>query len=391
MGRGVIHCPFCHGFEVRDQRIAHIVTHPLGLHPATLFSHLSSRYSPVIDGIDPANRELAALRKAGANLIEAQVSRVVSGDDGLVSGLDLADGRHLDADVVVIGAPFRARIEPFVSLGLETVPHVSGFGTVVETNAMGETSVPGLYACGNVTNPSQQVLHAAADGSMVGAMAASMLAREDLESSLPSGNEADWDHRYSGEQMWSGNPNGALVAEVATMTPGRALDIGAGEGGDAVWLAEQGWTVTANDISRSGLGRVSGEAQRRNLHIRYLAADANTLHPFGSDTYDLVSAHYASIPRTPDHRAIHNTLAAVAVGGTLLVVSHDLEPMRAPIDTQTNSRAFDPDAFVRVDDFAAVIAASNDWTTEAHETRPRPAGASSHHVDDVILRCSRHR
>ena len=55
-----------------------------------------------------------------------------------------------------------------------------------------------------------------------------------------------WEDRYAGEQVWSGQPNGALVAEVTGMTPGRALDVGCGEGADAVWLAEQGWQVTAH-------------------------------------------------------------------------------------------------------------------------------------------------
>ncbi len=391
-GRGVIHCPFCHGFEVRDQRIAHIVTHPMGLHAATLFSHLSARYTLVLDSVDPANAELAVLRASGVPILEAGAKRVVTGDDGLVSALELADGRHLDTDVVVIGAPFRARIEPFIPLGIQVAAHVSGLGTIVETDAMGETAIPGLYACGNMINPGQQVLHAAANGSMVGAMAASSLAAEDLrDQAQSSGNALDWDHRYSGEQLWSGNPNGSLVNEISGMAPGRALDIGAGEGGDAVWLAEQGWAVTANDISQRGLDRVAGEAQRRRLNLRCLAADANALDPFEQASYDLVCAHYASIPRTPDNRAIQNARAAVAPGGTLLVVGHDLEPMRTAIDVDAHSRAFDADAFVRIDDFAAVIAACEDWTIETHETRPRPSGASTHHVDDVVLRCRRNR
>jgi hypothetical protein len=81
----------------------------------------------------------------------------------------------------------------------------------------------------------------------------------------------------------------------------------------------------------------------------------------------------------------------VAPGGTLLVVGHDLEPMRRPIDTTEQSRPFDADAFVRVDDVAAVVAASPDWDVEVHEKRPRPAGSASaqHHVDDVVLRARR--
>ena len=103
-----------------------------------------------------------------------------------------------------------------------------------------------------------------------------------------------------------------------------------------------------------------------------------------------MSAFYASIPRTPDNRGVSNVLDAVAPGGTLLVVSHDLAPMRTPIDTHTLSRPFDPDAYIRVEDFVAAIAGSPDWTIETHESRARPPGASSHHVNDIVLRAKHH-
>ncbi len=72
-------------------------------------------------------------------------------------------------------------------------------------------------------------------------------------------------------------------------------------------------------------------------------------------------------------------------------MSHDLEPMRSPIDTNEHSRPFDPDAYVRLDDFAAALADNSEWEIEAHEKRPRPPGAASasHHVDDLVLRARR--
>jgi hypothetical protein len=119
--------------------------------------------------------------------------------------------------------------------------------------------------------------------------------------------------------------------------------------------------------------------------------DANALDAFGSEAFDLLSAQYASIPRTPDGRGVQNLLDAVAPNGTLLLVSHDLEPMRAPIDTTTHSRAFDPDAYVRVEDVEAAIARTPGWEIEVHEKRRRPAGSAtaSHHVDDIVLRARR--
>jgi SAM-dependent methyltransferase len=215
------------------------------------------------------------------------------------------------------------------------------------------------------------------------------LAHSDIQAGTrPSATEDDWDHRYGADQMWSGNPNGTLVNEAGDLAPGRALDVGAGEGGDALWLAERGWSVTASDISQRALDRVGAEADRRGLPVECRHVDANSVDAFGAATFDLVSAQYASIPRTPDDRAIHNVLNAVVPGGTLLVVSHDLEPMRAAADIEAHSRPFDPDAYVRVDDFAAALTGSPAWEIEVHEKRPRPPGAASasHHTDDVVLR-----
>ncbi len=392
-GRDVIHCPFCHGFEVRDQRVVQIVTHPMGLHPAGLFRQLTSRLTIVLhDGVAADRPELAALRAAGVTVVDARVRRIVTGDDGRVAAVELIDGERIAADAVAIGPRFRVRAEVFASLGLRTAAHPSGLGEVVETDLTGETSVPGLYAAGNVTDPSQQVLQAAANGSRVGAMISFSLADEDIRTaSRPSANEADWDHRYSGDQLWSGNPNGTLVQEIEELAPGRALDVGAGEGGDAMWLAARGWHVTANDVSQRALDRIAAAADQRGLSIASHHADANAFHAFERGAFDLVSAQYASIPRTPDGRGVENLLAAVAPGGTLLVVGHDLEPMRAPLDTHRHSRPFDPDAYVRVDDVVAALAPSPDWDIEVHETRPRPPGAASasHHVDDVVLRARR--
>lgn len=391
-GGDVIHCPFCHGYEVRDRRIVQIISHEMGLHPAVLFHQLTEQLTLVLHaGVDADHAEVASLRAAGVVVIDGRVARLLDGADGRVSAVELDDGRRLSADVVVVGPRFRPRVEPFASLGLGVVAHPSGLGDVVETDLFGEAGVAGLYAAGNVTDPGQQVLHAAANGSRVGAMISSSLAAEDLHREVrASGHEADWDHRYSGAQLWSGNPNGTLVAEMAQQTPGEVLDVGAGEGGDAIWFAEQGWAVTANDVSSRALARVAAEAERRGHQVAILHVDANAWQPFAGRQFDLVSAQYASIPRTPDRRGVDNLLGAVRPGGTLLVVSHDIEPMRRPIDTTTHSRPFDAEAFVRVADFVEALEGSPDWLIEVHEHRPRPAGAtSSHHVDDVVLRARR--
>lgn len=392
-GRDVIQCPFCQGFESRDRRMVQIVTHPMGLPTAVLFRHLTSRLTVVLHGpVDVPDAELDALRTGGVDVRNGPVHRVTRDAGGHITDVELSDGERIETDVVVVGTSFRVRIEPFASIGLHSVAHPSGLGDVVETDATGETMVPGLFAAGNVTDPSQQIVQAAADGSQVGAMISSLLAHDDLRASVrPSANEADWDHRYSGEQIWSGNPNGTLVNEIGGMAPGRALDVGAGEGGDALWLAAQGWQVTASDVSQRALDRIDAEAKRRDLAVECHRADANTLRAFEIGAFDLVTAHYASIPRTPDGIGVRNILNSVALGGTLLIVGHDLDALHAQIDAQDHVMPFDPDAYVQIDDFAALISDSPEWDTEVSEKRRRPPGSTSasHHVEDVVLRARR--
>ena len=392
-GKDVLHCPFCHGFEVRDQRLVQIVTHPMGLHPTPLLRHLTDRLTVVLhgpEGVDEA--VVTALSAAGVSIVRDRAARIVTAEDGRLTGVELADGRTLDADAVFVGSRFHGRVEVFAAAGVATTPHPTGLGDAVAVDQSGETDVPGLFAAGNLTDPSMQVLQAAAHGSRVGAMIAFSLAGDDVQAGArPSGAECDWDHRYGGEgRTWSSNPNGTLVAEVAGLKPGRALDVGAGEGADALWLAQQGWRVTAADISGNALARVGAEADRRGLIVERLRCDANDPDVFGTDAYDLVSLQYGSFHRTPDQRGLRNLLGAVAPGGTLLVVGHDLTPFQHPVDMAAQTRMFDPGAYVGIEEIAAALAESDSWRIEIKETRPRPPGAAStHHVDDVVLRASR--
>lgn len=389
-GRDVVHCPFCHGYEVRDQRIVVLATHAAGAHQATLFRQLTDRLTVVVhDGVSPADFD--DLRASGVDVVPGSAARVVEGTDGRLEGIELTDGRRLALDALVVGPRFRSRIDAFAGVGLTTTPHPTGLGEMVDIDERGQTVVPGLYAAGNVTDPSLQVLGAAAAGSRTGAMISADLAAEDVRTvTRRSGNEVDWEHRYHGDPIWSGNPNGSLVVEAEHLAPGRALDVGAGEGADAIWLAEHGWTVTASDISERALGRIGTEAERRGLDVARLRADANAHDPFTGEVFDLVCAQYASIPRTPDDRGIGNLLGAVAPGGTLIAVGHRFDVDLASPGSPPAGGAFDVAAYVQVDDLAAA-ATSAGWVIEVHETRPRPAGAvtASQHVDDIVLRARR--
>ncbi|WP_435134967.1 class I SAM-dependent methyltransferase [Actinacidiphila sp. bgisy144] len=136
--------------------------------------------------------------------------------------------------------------------------------------------------------------------------------------------EEFWDGRYGGgERIWSGRPNEALAREVRGMAPGTALDLGCGEGGDAIWLAGQGWRVVGVDISRKALERAAAHAEDAGLtgQVEWRRHDLAADFPAGS--YDLVSAHFLHSPvEMPREAILRSAAAAVAPGGVLLVVGH---------------------------------------------------------------------
>ncbi len=112
-----------------------------------------------------------------------------------------------------------------------------------------------------------------------------------------------------------------LIAEMEGLTPGRALDIGCGIGGNAVWLAEHGWQVTATDFADAAIEKCKRLATSRGVQVEFLVADATTFQPDGQ--YDFISSFY--IQMLPDQRAKMLSIAASALapGGTLLFISHD--------------------------------------------------------------------
>ncbi len=196
-----------------------------------------------------------------------------------------------------------------------------------------------------------------------------------------------WDDRYGEDQMWSGQPNEALVREVADQTPGTALDVGCGEGADAIWLAGQGWSVDAIDVSLKALTRGERAAAALTTDVRGVDVTWRRLglEDLPNDTaYDLVSVCYPALVRG-DGTIIDTLLDAVAEGGTLLVVHH------AHIDRERAcAHGFDPDDLVRHEDILAALGPA-EWTIEEageHE-RTAPDGPGAHHTVDLILRASR--
>ena len=186
----------------------------------------------------------------------------------------------------------------------------------------------------------------------------------------PVFGEEFWDERYrSAGRVWSGNPNPQLVAEVAGRSPGRALDVGCGEGADAIWLARAGWTVVAADISGVALQRAGQHARDTDpaaaARIEWLRVDLLAAPP-APGSYDLVSAQYLQLP--PEQRTVLFKALAAAVrgGGMLLIVGHH------PSDLNTGVRRPPmPEVFYTAEEVAGLLGGS--WQVRACAARPRPA------------------
>ncbi|MDN6122778.1 MAG: class I SAM-dependent methyltransferase [Brevibacterium sp.] len=145
---------------------------------------------------------------------------------------------------------------------------------------------------------------------------------------------AAWEERYTetGDAIWSGNPNEALVATVGSLTPGRVLDVGCGEGADVIWLAEHGWEATGIDLSQTAVDRAAEAAAAKGVTASFEVADVSTWDPSGSEAgaehprrggYDLVVGCFLHT-RLPDTREelVGKVAEHVAPDGRLLLISH---------------------------------------------------------------------
>lgn len=218
-------------------------------------------------------------------------------------------------------------------------------------------------------------------------------ADESLETLREALTPAFWDERYAGsDRVWSGNPNTRLVEQVADLTPGTALDVACGEGGDAIWLARQGWKVTAVDVSEVALAKVAAHAEDAGVEDRIRIGFYDALsepRPVPRHTFDLVTVSFLHVP-VPDFPEIYRGIAeAVAPGGRLLITAHH------PHDVTSGARhdhgpglLFEPE---RVLDTLSVGAPGSPWEVEVVDTPTReqvtPDGPLE--VRDTVVRLRR--
>jgi len=196
----------------------------------------------------------------------------------------------------------------------------------------------------------------------------------------------EWDARYSEREgaRWSGRPNGRLRVEAAGLTPGKALDVGCGEGADAIWLAENGWTVTAIDISDVAVGRARSAAELAGAAVEWICGDVLQM-AFPAGSFALVSMQYPALPKAAGDVAVRTLLDTVRPGGLLLAVYHDLDDEHRE---HMKSRGIDPADYVGADDLRQLL--GDDFTVELDTVEPRiNPPPDTPHIADVVLRARR--
>lgn len=183
-GRDVVHCPYCHGWEVRDRPIGVIANGPMSVHGALLFRQWSDDIILFTHTMDAPTGEAAEkLAARGITVIGGPVAALEITDDH-ISGVRLADGTVVPRAVVTVGPRMVARSEILRKLGVEAVDHPSGAGVCVPTDAMGRTEVPGVWAAGNITDLSAQVGAAAAAGAFAAAQINADLVEEETRQAV---------------------------------------------------------------------------------------------------------------------------------------------------------------------------------------------------------------
>lgn len=192
-----------------------------------------------------------------------------------------------------------------------------------------------------------------------------------------------WDEMYRDRQApWDPEPNPFLPRDIDGLAVGAALDVGCGEGSDAVWLARQGWKVTAVDISEVALDR--GRAAESGHLVTWMRADLLAWEP-PAEAFDLVTSHFLHFPPAERARLFANLARAVRPGGVLLVVSHH------PSDLEKNiRRPPSPDLLFTADEIAALLP-PGEWEVLEADARPRMAEREGQTIEihDTVLKARR--
>ena len=182
-GRGVVHCPYCHGWEVRDEPIGILAVGPASIHQALLFRQLSEDlvYFTRGTGLDEATRARFAAR--GIRVIDTPVAEVESAAEG-ITGVRLSDGQLLPRRILAVATTMLARTDGLDGLALPMEDLPGGMGRRFASGMAGTTAVPGVWVAGNATDLTAQVGASAAAGALAGAHINADLANADTDTAV---------------------------------------------------------------------------------------------------------------------------------------------------------------------------------------------------------------
>jgi thioredoxin reductase len=184
-GRDVVHCPYCHGWELRDQAIGVLSSGPMSVHQALLFRQLSRDVIYLTHKTPPNGEQAEQLAARGIRVVDGEVASLEVVEDRL-AGVRLHDGTVIDRDALVVAPRMVARAGFLADLGLRATEHPSGLGEHIAADPTGRTDVPGVWAAGNVTDLAAQVGASAAAGAFAGAQINADLVGEETQRAVES-------------------------------------------------------------------------------------------------------------------------------------------------------------------------------------------------------------
>ena len=404
-GSSVLHCPYCHGWEVRGSRIAVIPTSPMALHQIKLVRQLSEHVIAFTDALGPLDEDTVhPLRARGIALVADPVAEII-GSAGQVTAVRTASGEEIPVDAIFTAGTMVPHDGFLDALRLDRTD--GPMGSFLTVDMTGRTSHPRIWAAGNVVNPAASVPISMGAGNMAGAAANGALVQEDFDIAARHEPRQDetaaqfWERRYGDSgAVWSGHVNRALADVVAELPPGRSLDLGCGEGGDVLWLAERGWRATGFDLSATAIDRARSAAVARGIagdetgagarfEVRDLGQWAREIEggadPEQGARFDLVTASFFQSPvELPRAEILRAAASRVAPGGRLVLVAHAAAPSWAHEGHRAHAEF--PTPAGELEDLALDPAA---WRTIVAEVRSReitgPDGEPATLDDSVVV------
>ncbi|MGW0162942.1 FAD-dependent oxidoreductase [Mycobacterium sp. NPDC003323] len=378
-GGSVFHCPFCHGWEVRDQPLAVLADGDRAVHMALMLRGWSDDIVLLTNGGPAPDSDLLA----GIPTDERAVTEFHS-EDGELREIRFATGEPLARRGALVAATLHQRSHLAAHLGVAFAPPTPVAADAIVVDQFQRTTVPGVFAAGDVSVAMPQVAAAVAGGSMAAAAVVQSLLADDVGLPVPPWPVPDtqqhWnDHYGQRDRIWSGKVNARMAEVAAELAPGRALDLGCGEGADAMWLAERGWSVVATDVSDVALQRAAQDAGELLSRIDFQHCDLEQGFPEGQ--FDLVSAQFLHSKLPMDRvRVLRRAAEAVAPGGVLLIVDHG----DAPPWSNHHHVHFPP-----AEEVVAGLELGADWERVRVEAVTReaigPDGQPGHLTDNVMV------